>query len=88
MAAFTDLKDRPVKETVCLFDVDGTLTPARQAVSPEMLQTLLNLRQKCAIGFVCLHPAPLPCFCKLPEFTTSLVVGCFDQVLPATQPKY
>jgi hypothetical protein len=26
---YPGLKDRPVKNTVCLFDVDGTLTPAR-----------------------------------------------------------
>ncbi|KAL5363777.1 eukaryotic phosphomannomutase-domain-containing protein [Aspergillus floccosus] len=45
-------KDRPVKETICLFDVDGTLTPARRSVSPEMLQLLSQLRHKCAIGFV------------------------------------
>lgn len=50
--AFSDLKDRPIKETVVLFDVDGTLTPARQDVSPEMRDLLLRLRQKVAIGFV------------------------------------
>ena len=49
---YPDLKDRPVKETVCLFDVDGTLTPARGRVSVEMLKTLSELRHKCAIGFV------------------------------------
>jgi phosphomannomutase len=49
---YPDLKDRPVKETVCLFDVDDTLTPARQSVSAEMLKLLSELRQKCAIGFV------------------------------------
>ncbi|KAI1614552.1 phosphomannomutase [Exophiala viscosa] len=49
---YPDLKDRPVKETICLFDVDGTLTPARQSVSAEMLQALSKLRHKCAIGFV------------------------------------
>lgn len=46
------LQTRPVKGTICLFDVDGTLTPARQGVSPEMLQILSALRHKCAIGFV------------------------------------
>lgn len=50
--AFPDLKDRPVKETICLFDVDNTLSPARQAATPEMLDMLLRLRQKCAIGYV------------------------------------
>jgi len=49
---YPDLKDRPVKETVCLFDVDGTLTPARQSVSAEMLKLLSELRYKCVIGFV------------------------------------
>lgn len=27
--AYTPLEDRPLKDTICLFDVDGTLTPAR-----------------------------------------------------------
>ena len=49
---YPDLKDRPIKNTVCLFDVDGTLTPARREVTAEMLQTLSKLRHKCAIGFV------------------------------------
>lgn len=49
---YPDLKDRPVKNTVCLFDVDGTLTPARLRVSAEMLKTLSAIRHKCAIGFV------------------------------------
>ncbi|EXJ65512.1 phosphomannomutase [Cladophialophora yegresii CBS 114405] len=49
---YPELKDRPIKETICLFDVDGTLTPARLGVSQEVLQTLSQLRQKCAIGFV------------------------------------
>ena len=51
-AQYADLKDRPVKETICLFDVDGTLTPARKRVSSEMLKLLSELRHKCAIGFV------------------------------------
>ncbi|KAF3481677.1 phosphomannomutase [Arthroderma uncinatum] len=49
---YPPLESRPVKNTICLFDVDGTLTPARQAVSPEMLQLLSQLRHQCAIGFV------------------------------------
>ena len=55
---YSPLQDRPLKETVCLFDVDGTLSPARQAASMEMLQTLSALRHKCAIGFVCPRPSP------------------------------
>lgn len=38
--------------TLVLFDVDGTLTPARLAISDEMRDTLKKLRQKVAIGFV------------------------------------
>jgi len=49
--ASQDFSDRPSKKLV-LFDVDGTLTPARQAVSPEMHQLLKELRKKVVIGFV------------------------------------
>ncbi|KAL7628646.1 Phosphomannomutase 1 [Parahypoxylon ruwenzoriense] len=49
---YPPLEDRPIKNTICLFDVDGTLTPARLSASPEMLATLQALRQKVAIGFV------------------------------------
>lgn len=44
--------DREQPKTLCLFDVDGTLTPARLAVSPEMDNLLKELRKKCVIGFV------------------------------------
>ncbi|KAF9045724.1 eukaryotic phosphomannomutase [Hymenopellis radicata] len=43
--------DRPIKKLV-LFDVDGTLTPARLGISPEMVQVLHALRKKVTIGFV------------------------------------
>ncbi|KAL6250339.1 Phosphomannomutase 1 [Rhinocladiella similis] len=49
---YPDLKDRPLRDTICLFDVDNTLTPARLPISPEMRQTLARLRHKCAIGYV------------------------------------
>lgn len=51
-AAYPTLEDRPIKNTICLFDVDGTLTPARRRISPEMLNLLARLRQKCAVGYV------------------------------------
>lgn len=38
--------------TLVLFDVDGTLTPARLTISEEMKQTLEKLRSKVVIGFV------------------------------------
>ncbi|KAH9852050.1 eukaryotic phosphomannomutase [Lenzites betulinus] len=43
--------DRPNKKLV-LFDVDGTLTLARQLVSPEMLALLGELRKKYVTGVV------------------------------------
>lgn len=39
-------------KTLVLFDVDGTLTPARLVISDEMKQTLEALRKKVVIGFV------------------------------------
>ncbi|KAF8159801.1 phosphomannomutase [Crassisporium funariophilum] len=47
-AAFAD---RPQKK-LCLFDVDGTLSLARQSASPEMKAALRALRKKMVIGFV------------------------------------
>ncbi|KAI0305913.1 eukaryotic phosphomannomutase [Multifurca ochricompacta] len=44
-----DFANRP---RLVLFDVDGTLTPARQSVSPEMVQLLKELRKKVTIGFI------------------------------------
>ncbi|PKS12048.1 hypothetical protein jhhlp_001344 [Lomentospora prolificans] len=52
MASYPAIDQRPLKDTICLFDVDGTLTPARLDVTPEMLDLLARLRQKCSIGFV------------------------------------
>jgi len=46
-----DFASRPIKKLV-LFDVDGTLSLARQHASPEMLALLRQLREKVAIGFV------------------------------------
>lgn len=43
-------KERP--DVLVLFDVDGTLTPARLTISPEMKQTLEALRKKVVVGFV------------------------------------
>ena len=51
-ALYSPLDKRPIANTVVLFDVDGTLGPAREHASPEMLQLLSALRHKVAIGFV------------------------------------
>ncbi|GMG20346.1 unnamed protein product [Ambrosiozyma monospora] len=44
--------DRELPNTLVLFDVDGTLTPARLVISPEMDKLLADLRKKAVIGFV------------------------------------
>ncbi|RDW77257.1 phosphomannomutase-1 [Coleophoma cylindrospora] len=49
---YPPLAERPIANTICLFDVDDTLTPARRRVTPEMLQLLHTLRQNVAIGYV------------------------------------
>ncbi|KAI9772239.1 MAG: Phosphomannomutase [Geoglossum simile] len=51
-AIYPSLDKRPVAGTICLFDVDDTLTLARRAVSPEMRALLAALRHKVAIGIV------------------------------------
>ncbi|KAJ5347738.1 Eukaryotic phosphomannomutase [Penicillium brevicompactum] len=51
-SVYPSLVDRPIKNTVVLFDVDETLTPARRHASTEMLELLSRLRHKTAIGFV------------------------------------
>ncbi|KAK9449865.1 eukaryotic phosphomannomutase [Limtongia smithiae] len=52
MSTVTPLAEREIKDTIVLFDVDGTLTPARLHASDEMLELLGALRKKVAIGFV------------------------------------
>lgn len=46
------IAERPQKDTICLFDVDGTLTPARLSVTDEVKEILAEVRKKCVIGFV------------------------------------
>ncbi|CAE6412777.1 unnamed protein product, partial [Rhizoctonia solani] len=50
-SAIYQFADRPIKKLV-LFDVDGTLTPARQGVSKEMIELLREVRKKVVLGFV------------------------------------
>ncbi|KAF2440873.1 eukaryotic phosphomannomutase [Karstenula rhodostoma CBS 690.94] len=51
-SVYPPLRDRPIKNTVLLFDVDETLSKARKLAKPEMLQLLSELRHKVAIGYV------------------------------------
>ncbi|KAK7184834.1 Phosphomannomutase 1 [Paraphaeosphaeria sporulosa] len=52
VSAYPPLRDRPIQNTVLLFDVDETLSKARKLAKPEMLHLLSELRHKVAIGFV------------------------------------
>ena len=47
-----DISKRQHSDTLVLFDVDGTLTPARKTISKEMEAVLSALREKVVIGFV------------------------------------
>lgn len=47
-----DFINREQPTTICLFDVDGTLTPARKSMTPEMQRMLERLKQQVVIGFV------------------------------------
>ncbi|KAG9248413.1 eukaryotic phosphomannomutase [Calycina marina] len=49
---YPPLDKRPIENTIYLFDVDNTLTPARRHVTPEILKLLSTLRKNVAIGFV------------------------------------
>jgi phosphomannomutase len=51
-AEILPFNERPIKDTIVLFDVDGTLTPARQEISPEVKQVLRDLRKRVVVGFV------------------------------------
>ncbi|EPY51564.1 phosphomannomutase Pmm1 [Schizosaccharomyces cryophilus OY26] len=50
--AVIPIEERRFPKTLVLFDVDGTLTPSRLNISPEMLDCLQKLRQVVAVGFV------------------------------------
>ncbi|KAI9737257.1 MAG: Phosphomannomutase [Claussenomyces sp. TS43310] len=49
---FPALDQRPIPNTICLFDVDYTLTLPRRPAAPEMLTLLSALRRKVATGYV------------------------------------
>eukprot|EP00698_Gefionella_okellyi_P025069 TRINITY_DN9061_c0_g1_i2.p1 TRINITY_DN9061_c0_g1~~TRINITY_DN9061_c0_g1_i2.p1 ORF type:complete len:227 (+),score=60.25 TRINITY_DN9061_c0_g1_i2:26-682(+) len=63
------------RRRLCLFDVDGTLTPARLEASPEMHTLLKELRQRAYIGVV--GGSDLP---KIKEQLGNTVVADFDYV--------
>lgn len=40
------------KSVICLFDVDGTVTAARQKITTDMEEFMAKLRQKVTVGLV------------------------------------
>ncbi|XP_008989117.1 phosphomannomutase 1 isoform X2 [Callithrix jacchus] len=50
--AVTPQGARRKERVLCLFDVDGTLTPARQKIDPEVAAFLQKLRSRVQIGVV------------------------------------
>lgn len=44
---YPPLEARPIKNTICLFDVDGTLTPARRVSLPSSLTPISLVRLCC-----------------------------------------
>lgn len=44
--------ERKHPKTICMFDVDGTLSLARQSATPEMQAALKKLREYTAVAFV------------------------------------
>lgn len=48
----SDWSDKERPDILVLFDVDGTLTKARQMIEEDMTQLLITLKKKVVIGFV------------------------------------
>jgi HAD superfamily hydrolase (TIGR01484 family) len=44
--------ERKLPGVICMFDVDGTLTPARRSATPEILAALKKLREYTAVAIV------------------------------------
>ena len=44
--------ERVFPKTICMFDVDGTLTPARKDATPDTMAKLAQLRGFTAVAFV------------------------------------
>jgi len=45
-ASYPPLDERPLKNTICLFDVDETLTPARKVRTSPSSMALFPLRRE------------------------------------------
>ncbi|KAI9808240.1 MAG: Phosphomannomutase 1 [Sarcosagium campestre] len=51
-SVYPPLNQRPIANTIVLFDVDNTLSPARLPASASILTLLSSLRHRVAIGYV------------------------------------
>jgi len=49
MADYPPLTERPIKNTICLFDVDGTLSPARRVGTPFSTMRLQAMETNCIL---------------------------------------
>lgn len=52
MSCQSGWKNKECSNILVLFDVDGTLTKARQEIEEDMHELLLKLKEKVVIGFV------------------------------------
>lgn len=52
MSCQSEWKNKACPKILVLFDVDGTLTKARQEIEEDMHELLLKLKEKVVIGFV------------------------------------
>ena len=60
-SVYPSLESRSVKNTICLFDVDGTLTPARGVrVADHLYLHLLNTAVVCLAGDAATALRPTP----------------------------
>jgi phosphomannomutase len=51
-ASIKPFSERKLPGVICMFDVDGTLTPARRSATPEILAALKKLREYTAVAIV------------------------------------
>lgn len=77
-SVYPTLPDRSVKNTICLFDVDGTLTPARRVIIPPHYSPT---PPPLATGVPCPYPTNSFFFkkkAKLLQFLTNRFLDCFS----------
>ncbi|GAB1195337.1 hypothetical protein APSETT444_004595 [Aspergillus pseudonomiae] len=71
VGVYPALEDRPVKDTICLFDVDGTLTPARRVGGSDLA------KQQEQLGTSSTKVSSLFDFCFAENGLTAIRLGRF-----------